>query len=270
MRHEADASHRDSFAIVGRLGSAVSFALTTGSAAAQDLFELEVFEYESTPAGDYEVEFHANGMSRGSTVAGSVTANHRPIHMSVEVTRGWTDRFETAIFIQTAPFGSFGSARFAGGHLRSKVRIGELSGVPLRVAVSAEYTFNRAAFDHELQTLEIRPILDYSRGRLSLVANPSLELVTRGSDDEGLEPVFDLSARAAWQLVERVALTTDYFSAAATTRHLKPEPSAHHLIFARTRPRHRLRVGAERRRGPLRHDSRAVADEIDNRVPLLS
>ncbi len=96
--------------------------------------------------------------------------------------------------------------------------------------MSAEYAFNRAAFDHELQTFELRTILDYAQGRLSLVANPSLELVTRGSD-EGLEPVFDVSARAAWQLVERLALTTDYFSAAATTRHLQPEPSAHHFIF---------------------------------------
>jgi hypothetical protein len=100
------------------------------------------------------------------------------------------------------------------------------------VAVSAEYTFNRAVFDHELQTLEIRPILDYAQGRLSLVANPSLELVTRGSGGEGLAPVIDLSARAAWQLATRVGLTTDYFSAAATTRHLQPEPSAHHLVFA--------------------------------------
>ena len=167
------------------LGFCCMFALTTGTAAAQDLFELEVFEYESTPAGDYEVEFHTNGMSRGSTVAGSITANHRPIHMSVEVTHGWTNRFETAIFIQTAPFGSIGSARFAGGHLRSKLRVGELSAVPLRVAVSAEYAFNHAVFNRELQTLEIRPILDYAQGRLSLVANPSLELVRAAQTAKG-------------------------------------------------------------------------------------
>lgn len=55
-----------------------------------------------------------------------------------------------------------------------------------------------------------------------------MEIVTRGGD--GLEPVFDLSAAASWQLQPRVALTTDYFSAAATTRHL-PEPDAHHLLF---------------------------------------
>jgi hypothetical protein len=199
-------------------------------ASAQDLFELEVFRYESTPAGEYEVEFHTNAMSRGTIAPATVAANHRPVHISVEVTRGWTRQFETAMFVQTAPFGSNGSARFAGGHLRTKYQFGEMSRVPLGFAVSAEYTFNRSAFDGELQTLEIRPILDYRQGRLWLVANPSLEMVTRGSD-EGLQPTFDLSASAGWQLISRVGLSGDYFSRSATTRHLAPELDAHHLVF---------------------------------------
>jgi len=204
--------------------------LATTQAAAQDLFELEVFDYDGVAPGGYEGELHVNAMSPGSVAADTVTASHRPAHLSVEVTHRWTDRIETAVFVQTAPFGPSGSARFAGGHARSKLRLGELRAIPLRVAVSGEYAFNRSAFDRERQTLEFRSIVDYQEGRLSLIANPGLELVTRGSDD-GLEPVFDLSARAAWRLAKRVALTTDYFSAVATTRHLQPEASAHHLLF---------------------------------------
>jgi hypothetical protein len=199
-------------------------------AAAQDLFELEVFPYETTPAGKYDVAFHTNVMTRGGVTAVSPVGNHRPVHLSVEATRGWTDRFETALFIQSAPFGSSGSARFAGGHLRSKIRVGELDAFPLRFAASAEYSFNHSAFDRELQTLEVRPIVEYVRGRLTLVGNPSLEIVTRGSED-GPEPVFDVSASAAWRVLSRLALTADYFSAAATTRHLQPESDAHHLMF---------------------------------------
>ena len=207
-----------------------SFWMTGVAATAQDLFELEVFDYEMTPPGGYEVGLHTNVLSRDGVVPDSMAGNHRPAHISVEIARGWTERFETAFFIQTAPFGSSGSARFAGGHLRGQFAIGDLPLVPLRLAASAEYTFNRAAFDQELQAIELRVILDYTRGRLSLVANPSVEMVTRGGV-EGLAPVYDLSARAAWTLMNRVTLTTDYFSAAATTRHLRPEPSAHHLLF---------------------------------------
>jgi hypothetical protein len=205
-------------------------ALAPGTAAAQDLFELEVFEYETVVPGQFDVELHSNVLSGGAALPPSAAGNHRPAHVSIELARGWTERFESAIFIQTAPFGARGSARFAGGHLRGKVRVGELPVLPLRIALSAEYAFNRPAFDEEQQTLEVRTIVDYENGRLSLIANPSLELVTRGSST-GLEPVFDVSARAGWALSERLTLVSDYFSASASTRHLQPEPNAHHLLF---------------------------------------
>jgi hypothetical protein len=206
------------------------FTLAAVSASAQDLFELEVFEFETASAGEYDVELHTNVMSRGGVVPASAAGDHRPAHISIEVGRGWTDRFETAIFVQTAPFGSAGSARFAGGHVRSKARLGTLPSLPLRIAVSAEYAFNRTAFDHERQTLEVRSILDYARGRLALIANPGVEVVTHGSG-EGLDPVFDVSAKAGWRLMERLTVAADYFSAAATTRHLQPEATSHHLLF---------------------------------------
>jgi hypothetical protein len=196
----------------------------------QDLFELEVFEYESSAPGEYEVEFHSNGMTRGAVSGESREANHRPVHVSAEVTRGWTNKLETALFLQAAPFGSPGSVRFAGGHARAKYQFGELGPLPLRLAASAEYAFNRAVLDHELQTFELRGIVDLELGRLWLVANPSVEVVTRGAE-ASLEPVFDVSARAAWKLSRRLTAVSDYFSAAATTRHLLPQPDAHHLLF---------------------------------------
>jgi hypothetical protein len=224
----------------------VCAALTATRASAQDLFELEVFQFDSAAPGAFEVEIHTNVMSRGGVAADSAASNHRPAHVSIEMTRGWSNRFETAVFLQTAPFGRAGSAWFAGGHVRGKAQLGTFAAVPLRVALGAEYAFNRAVFDREMQTFEIRSILDYGRGRLSLVANPTLEVVTRGSD-EGLDPVFDMSARAGWRLVDQVELAVDYFSAAATTRHL-PETDGHHLLFGgmdiNIAPRWEVGVGA--------------------------
>jgi hypothetical protein len=209
---------------------AIVFAVTATTASGQDLFELEVFDFETMPPGQYEIGLHTNLLSSNGVAPDSTASNHRPAHVSIEIARGWTQRFETALFVQTAPFGPSGSKRFAGGHLRGQFRIGDVPGVPLRLAVSAEYIFNRAAFDQELQALELRTIVEYTRGRLSLIANPSLELVTRGHDGN-LAPVFDVSARAAWYLGEGVTITTDYFSTAATTRHLQPARSPHDLVF---------------------------------------
>jgi hypothetical protein len=205
--------------------------LTPASAPAQDLFELEVFTADTTRPGGYEVAFHTNGMSRGAVAADVAVSNHRPVHLSVEVARGWTDRFETGVLIQTAPFGAARSSRFAGGHVRAKFKVGDVPRLPLGLAIGGEYTFNRHAFDRELQTFEVRSILDYRAGRLLLLANPSFEIVTRGSDG-GLEPTFDLSAKAGWRLASRVSVGAEYFSRPATTRHLVPEQNAHHLVFA--------------------------------------
>jgi hypothetical protein len=188
---------------------------TLTTASAQDLFELEVFPNETTLPGDYDVGFHINAMSAGSIGATSPLSNHRPLHLSVEVARGWTDIFETAVFIQTAPFASSGATRIAGGHFRSKVKLGGLRDVPLRVGLSAEYAFNRAAFDHELQTFELRPIVDYRQGRLSLIANPSVEWITRGLDDE-VEPIFD------FQLAPPGSCGHAWHSPASITRRLRP------------------------------------------------
>jgi hypothetical protein len=196
-------------------------------AQAQDLFELEVFEYDTTPPGSFAIDLHTNAIPSGGVMWPTTAGRHRPGHVSVEVARGWTERFEAALFVQTAPFGASGTV-LAGGHVRGKLRLGELA--PLRFALGAEYGFNRAAFSDELQTLELRPIVDYSRGRLALVANPSLEFVTHGGD-EGLAPVFDVSAKAGWRLSDRLTVATEYFSAESATRHLPPEAGSHHLVF---------------------------------------
>jgi hypothetical protein len=145
-------------------------------------------------AGETAIEFHSNFASRGVVPSRVRTADHHPVHLSGEVTHGWTRRFETGVFIQTAPFASGGAARFAGGHIRPQVRFPESSRLPFRVAVSGEYAFNRPAFDVDLQTVEIRTILDRKAGRLGLIVNPSVEMVIKGPEGE-LEPAFDLSAR---------------------------------------------------------------------------
>lgn len=76
-----------------------SFWMTGVAAKAQDLFELEVFDYEMTPPGGYELGLHTNVLSRDGVVSESIVGNHRPAHISVEMARGWTERFETAFFI---------------------------------------------------------------------------------------------------------------------------------------------------------------------------
>jgi hypothetical protein len=201
------------------------------SAAAQDLFELEVFPFETTPAGHFDAEFHTNALSRGGIRPTVASEDHRPLHVSAEIAHGWTDRFEMALFVETTPFGRDGSAKFAGGHVRGQLRALDAPRMPFRIALAAEYAFNRPAFDRDLQTLEIRSILDRRGGRLSLILNPSMEVVVSGTDSRFV-PTFDLSARAGWDLTRQVAINGEYFSRPGTLKHLEPDAAAHHLLFS--------------------------------------
>jgi hypothetical protein len=138
-----------------RATAALVMVLVLGAAcraSAQDLFELEVFEFETTAPGTYAVGLHANGVPRSDRRPETPAATHHPVHMSLEVMRGWTERLDTALFVQTAPFGPSQSRWFAGGHLRTRVRLVDGPALPFRVALSAEYGFNGPSFDDELQT----------------------------------------------------------------------------------------------------------------------
>src|SRR5438132_10455235 len=71
-------------------------------AVAQDLFELEVFPSATAGEGETRIGNHANGLPGRAVTAGSPTIDH-PFHASVELSHGWTERFETAVFLETAP-----------------------------------------------------------------------------------------------------------------------------------------------------------------------
>jgi hypothetical protein len=70
---------------------AVVVIAASSHASAQDLFELEVFEFETTAPGTYAVGLHANGVPQPDRRPETPAATHHPVHMSMEVTRGWTD-----------------------------------------------------------------------------------------------------------------------------------------------------------------------------------
>ena len=216
----------------GLLPAALALVLAgTPPAAAQDLFELEVFEFDTTPKGTYGIGLHTNGVPQPDIDGGASASAHRPVHLSAEVLRGWTDRFDTAVFIQTAPFGASAGHWIAGGHVRARVALVDEPAFPFKVALSGEYGFNRPSWDDELQTFEVTPILERRMGRMSLILNPSMELVVLGDEGQSPDPSFAIAARTGWSFNDSLSVAVDYFSRSGTTRHFAADDPAHHLIF---------------------------------------
>ena len=209
--------------------ASVMFAAAPGSG--QDLFEIQVYPYETVDPGHTMLEFHTNFIPSGTDdTSGGVYANHHQMHLTLELTHGFTKYFETALYLETAPYVPGVGAKFTGWHIRPRFRFPEFTRFPFKVSLSFEYAFNRTAFEPNKQTLEIRPIFERQNGRLYLSINPDLSVATKGPD-AGSAPAFEPNAKVSWEVTKTIAAGIEYYSETGTVKHFEPRSEQHHIVF---------------------------------------
>src|SRR2546423_13978526 len=100
------------------LVSAPLLCVAVGRSAAQDAFEIQVYEYETVPRGRWNLETHLNYVARGvRTFEGPVAPTHGQTHLTFELTRDITSYFELAGYLVTARREGSGG-EFAGWRVR--------------------------------------------------------------------------------------------------------------------------------------------------------
>jgi hypothetical protein len=200
-------------------------------AAAQDLFEIQVYPYDTVEPGATMVELHSNFTPSGSQgVEDGVYGNDHQWHETVEITHGWTKHFETGFYIETAPYVPGHGANFTGWHIRPRFSLPDHESFPFKVSVSLEYAFNQPGFDPNAQTLEIRPIFEREQGRLYLSVNPDLSLATKGPD-AGSAPSFEPNAKIGWDFTKVVNAGLEYYAETGPVKHFDALSDQHHLLF---------------------------------------
>ena len=199
--------------------------------AAQDLFEIQVYPYDTVEPGHTMLEFHTNFIPSGTKdTADGVFANHRQVHVTAEITHGWTSRFETGFYIETAAYVPGQGSQFVGWHVRPRYSFPEPKGFPFKFSLSLEYAFNQPHFDPNSQTLEIRPIVEHQDGRLYLSINPSMSVAIKGLD-AGSAPGFGPSVKIAWDFSKQIAAGVEYYTETGTVKHFELRGNQHHIIF---------------------------------------
>lgn len=213
------------------LAAMAVWAGLAGTAAAQDLFEIQVYPWETVEPGATMFEFHTNFTPSGSkgTVDG-VFGNDRQFHETLEITHGWTKYFETGFYIETAPYVPNEGAHFTGIHIRPRFRFREFESFPFRVSLSFEYAFNQPGFDPNSQTLEIRPIFERQQGRLYFSFNPDLSLAIKGPD-AGDAPGFEPNFKLGWDFTKVVQAGIEYYAETGNVKHFDPWEDEHHILF---------------------------------------
>jgi hypothetical protein len=198
-------------------------------ASAQDLFEIEVFPSELAAPGETFVDLHTNAMT-GASIVGETTSIDHPFHASVELTHGWTKRFETGVFLETAPAVRAHGARFGGGHIRPKFHLFESARVPLNISLAAEYRFSRGVFDQNRQAVEIVPIVETRAGRFNIIGNPAWAVTVDGPDAASL-PKLSASARVEWGRGRRLTPGVEYYWKTEALKHFDANVDRHDFVM---------------------------------------
>lgn len=204
--------------------------LLAPSARAQDLFEIQVYPYETVEPRHTMVEFHMNYTPSGTkeTANGQFAHNHQ-FHFTVEVTHGLTPHWELGAYLVTAYVPGVGP-KFAGWRIRPRFRIPESWHLPFGFSVSTELGFNKRQFDPNTITLEIRPILEKEIGKWYLSVNPDLTKSFRGVDAHrglGFEP----GVKVSYSVTKLIAPGFEYYAETGPLTHFLPLAQQHHLIF---------------------------------------
>lgn len=196
----------------------------------QDLFEIQVYPYDTVPPHHTMVEFHMNFFPSGTKDTSNGTfANNHQFHFTVEITHGLTKYVELAGYVVTSYVPEAGP-KFAGARIRPRFRLPDDLRLPFKVSISTELGFNKHQFDPNTITLEIRPILERELGKWYLSFNPDLSKSFRGLDSHrGFE--FEPGVKVSYAVTKRLEPGLEYYAATGPVTHFEAPHDQHHLIF---------------------------------------
>jgi len=196
------------------IAKGIQFALLMAIACpplyAQDNYEIQVYGYDTVAPGRTMVELHSNYTFEGSkTSQQGVLPTEHQTHLTVEITQGWTEWFETGFYIFTS-YGPGQGYKWVGDHIRPRVRVPEKWHWPVGVSLSTEFGYQRPIFSADTWTLEIRPIVDKQWKSWYLSFNPALERSLHGPGvSEGV--VFSPDFKVAYSVTRKLSAGLEYY-----------------------------------------------------------
>jgi hypothetical protein len=195
-----------------------SFALTLlflgfalGMAHAQGNYEIQVYGSETQHPKSTMVELHSNFTADGQRLKiDGVAPTYHQEHETLEITQGINDWSEVGFYLFTSEQNGMG-VQWVGDHIRPRVRVPPAWHWKVGVSLSTEVGYQRALYDRNTWTWEIRPIVDRQKGRFYWAVNPALERTFHGPDvNLGLD--FAPAVKVSWDLTKQFAAGLEYYA----------------------------------------------------------
>ena len=198
-----------------------AFLLAAGAVQAQDNYEIQVYDAETVDPGKTMVEFHSNFTVNGTkTMQNGVYPTEDAFHETLEITRGWTTWFETALYTFTSIGPNYGW-QYVGTHIRPRVRAPEKWHWPVGVGLSTEFGYQRRIFSEDTWTIELRPIVDRKDGRWYWSFNPTFDRSFAGLNQrKGWE--FSPNLKVSYDVTKRVSAGFEYYGSLGPVGNFDP------------------------------------------------
>ncbi len=200
------------------------------TAFALNLFELEVYPYETAGPGEMELESLNSYVINGQRDAEPGQAiTHHLWRTSLEMVYGVTDHLEAAGYLDLALTAN-GRFDYAGGRVRGRYRFLEKDQIPINLGLYAELELPNRRFDENDIELELRLILERDLGPLTVRLNPIFEKSLSGADSSGgME--FQYAAKLFYRFRPWMMPGIEFYGDVGPLTHFEPSSEQKHFIF---------------------------------------
>ncbi len=197
---------------------------------AQENYEIQVYSSPTMSKGQTIFELHSNFTFNGEKdMVKGVTPSYHSLHETVEITHGITDNFELGFYLFTNYTPNHGW-KIIGTHIRPRIAAPAKWNLPVGLSLSAEIGWQSKEYSVETSSLEIRPIIDKTFGKLYLSLNPVLGICLKGIDQSSA-PAFAPNFKASYGVTPKVSLGAEYYGDLGPINDFEKLPEQNHAIF---------------------------------------
>ncbi len=204
--------------------------LASGTAAAIDPFEIQVYDGTANSPGSPGLELHVNRVFSGLTTAPPPELpQNGQTHFTLEPSLGIMPFWEIGGYFETT-LRADGTFDYAGVKLRSKFVTPRTWQPHLRLGLNLEVSLLPVAYDRNQWGMELRPIVAWEDERWLFVVNPIVDVALAGPD-YGAGPTFEPAAMAKVKIAEVVAAGVEYYADFGPIAGFLPVAQEQHYLF---------------------------------------
>ena len=205
-------------------------AVLVGAAAHAQTDEIQVYDAEINPPGQFSLQLHNNYTPIGRKepdFPGGIVPNHT-LNGVPEWALGITDWLELGAYAPLYSWTGAGHVLIDGAKLRAEFVAPHAAERSFFYGVNFELSFNARYWEPTHNSGEIRPIIGGRIGPVDLILNPILDTSFQGLGSLDFAP----AARAAYNISETWAVALEHYADFGRLSHFAPLYAQQQLLFA--------------------------------------